>query len=97
MSRVIWAPLSRLDLALIDDYLHDRDGAAAARTLRAIRTAADRLLQFPRVGRVLEEPLRVLGVRGTPYILVYRISGQTVEIARVRHRRENWLAAPIES
>ncbi len=97
MSRLIWAPLSRLDLASIDAFLAERDGIAAACILREIKATASRLPEFPRLGRVLEEPIRVIGVRGTPYLIVYRLSGLDIEIARVRHRRENWFAFPVGS
>ena len=90
MPQLSWAPLALADLAEIDVYLVQRNGAAAARILRAIRASAERLLEYPRLGRVLDDPIRILGVRRTTYLLAYRIAEDGIEIARVRHRRENW-------
>jgi addiction module RelE/StbE family toxin len=91
MPRLIWSPSSRCDLASIDAYLTDKNDAAAARILRAIRATATRLLDHPHIGRGVDAPFRALGVRTTPYLLIYRLSDGDVEIIRIRHGRENWL------
>jgi plasmid stabilization system protein ParE len=91
MPRLIWSPSSLDDLKTIDLYLKPLDGAAAGRMLRAIRATADRLRDYPRIGRALEQRFRVLGVRTTPYLLIYRIVGGGIEIVRIRHAREGWL------
>jgi toxin ParE1/3/4 len=94
MPRLIWSPASRADLHHIDRSLIERNPNAAARILRAIRASSDRLCDYPSVGRALNEPFRVLGVRTTKYIIVYRLRDEAVEIVRVRHAAENWL--PVE-
>ncbi len=94
MPRLTWSPSSRRDLLGIDAFLAEHDAAAAIRTLRAIRTAADRLRDYPRIGRALDEPFRVLGVRGTPYLIIYRLRAGEIEVVRLRHARENWLDEP---
>ena len=38
----------------------------------------------------MNEVQRKFAVRGTPYILVYRIVSGAIEILRVRHNREDW-------
>lgn len=91
MPRLIWAPASLRDLRDIEAYLSQRNDAAAARVLRAIRDASNRLVDYPRIGRAYDEPFRVLSVRNTAYLLIYRLRRDDVEIARVRHARENWL------
>ncbi len=90
MRRLIWSPSSLRDLQGIDAFLTERNDGAAARILRAIRSATRRLLDYPRIGPGLDEPFRVLGVRGTPYLLIYRLRNEDIEIVRVRHARENW-------
>jgi toxin ParE1/3/4 len=94
MPRLIWSPASRGDLHDIDGWLTERNPVTAARTLRAIRTSADRLRDYPKIGRAVDRPFRVLGVRTTKYLLVYRLHNEGVEIVRIRHAAENWL--PIE-
>ncbi len=94
MPRLIWSPSARDDLREIDIFLADRGSAAAGRVLRAIRATATRLLEYPRIGRALETPFRVFGVRGTPYVIVYRLLDDAIEVIRIRHMRENWTIAP---
>jgi plasmid stabilization system protein ParE len=94
MQRLIWSPEARDDLRTIGAWLGERDPQVALDTLRAIRHAADRLREYPRIGRAISEPFRVFGIRSTPYLLVYRLSGMEIDIIRIRHRRENW--SPVE-
>jgi len=45
-----------------------------------------RLLDFPESGRIGQVPgTRELVVTNLPYIVVYRVNGDTVEILRVMH------------
>ena len=94
MPRLTWSPSARGDLKGIDAFLAERDAAAAVRILRAIRITAERLRDYPQIGRALDEPFRVLGVRGTPYLIIYRLREGEVEIVRLRHARESWLDDP---
>lgn len=91
MQRLIWSEASLRDIDGINDYLFDENPDAAVRIARAIRVTALRLLDYPRVGRALNEDFRVLGVRTTPYLIIYRLRDGQVEIARIRHGREDWL------
>ncbi|WP_353204185.1 type II toxin-antitoxin system RelE/ParE family toxin [Sphingomonas sp.] len=93
MPRLIWSPRAGLDLADIDAYLSDRDPAAAAGILRAIQSAALRLSDYPRLGWSLDQPFRVISVRKTPDLILYRLREGVVEIVRVRHAREDWSGA----
>ena len=94
MQGLIWSPASRADLHQIDSWLTERNPGAAVQILRAIRASSDRLREYPKIGRALDEPFRVLGVRHTNYLLVYRLVDDAVEIVRVRHAAENWF--PVE-
>ncbi len=65
---------AREHIAGIYSYIGDRNPAAAAQVAARIRLAAERLTEFPRMGR----RGRVAGthewvVRGLPYIIVYEI------------------------
>ena len=94
MPRLIWSLSSLRDLQDIDAYLTERHDAAAARVLRAVRRAAERLRDLPRIGPALEEPFRIMSVRTTPYLLVYRVLRDDVEVVRIRHSSENWTHDP---
>ena len=65
---------AREHIAGIYSYIRDRSPAAATQVAARIRLAAERLTEFPRMGRAG----RVAGthewvVRGLPYIIVYEI------------------------
>lgn len=90
MPRIIWSPSSLGDLRRIDTYLSNVDPAAAVRILSAIRTKARQLAKFPESGPGMKVEQRSLGVRGTPYVIVYRFESDRVEVIGVRHTRENW-------
>ena len=94
MPRLIWSPSSLRDLRDIDAFLTERNDAAATRILQAIRHTAERLRDYPRIGPALDEPFRVLSIGATPYLLVYRLERDGVEIVRVRHSSENWTHDP---
>jgi toxin ParE1/3/4 len=90
MPRLIWSRGSVDDLVRIKAFLDQHDPRAALRIVEAMRTSADLLAAYPCAGPVLSDQSRNFSVRRTPYILVYRILGDAVEVARVRHARENW-------
>lgn len=92
MPRLIWSQASLRDIHAIDTFLQEENPPAAARIARAIRATVIRLVEYPRIGRALNEPFRLLGVRKTPYLVIYRLRDGNIEIARVRHASENWLA-----
>lgn len=94
MRPLIWSPAARGDLSGIERWYAERDPATGIAVLRAISVTVTRLADYPRMGRAVEEPFRALGIRGTAYILVYRLNGDAVEIIRIRHGRESWL--PVE-
>lgn len=95
MPRLIWAPAFGRDLAEINAFLAEHDARAAVRTLTAIRISIEWLRTYPRIGRAIEEPYRVLLVRGTPYLVVYRVRDDVVDLLRIRHARENWASDPV--
>jgi len=68
---------------------------AAARVRRRIGSAVLRLLDFPESGRVGQVPgTRELIVANLPYIVLYRVSGDVVEILRVFHTSQD-LSDPL--
>ena len=72
--RLRYTAEAREHIAAIYSYVGDRSPAAATQVAARIRLAAERLTEFPRIGRAG----RVHGtlewvVRGLPYIIVYQI------------------------
>jgi plasmid stabilization system protein ParE len=59
--------------------------------VNTIYDAVGALKNFPdrgRPGRV--EGTRELAFPGLPYIAVYRIAGQTIEVSRIYHGAQDW-------
>jgi len=69
---------------------HDRP-SAAGRIAATLLAAVESLAEFPNLGR----PGRVVGtrelvVRGTPYVIPYRLRGERLEIVAAFHGRQKW-------
>jgi toxin ParE1/3/4 len=93
--RIVWAPSARTDLLDIWQYF-TRVGSmdVADRLLFDIERAAQRLAQFPMMGRSRDE--LVTGLRSVlihPHVMFYRISDDAIEIARILHQRRDLAAA----
>ena len=59
--------------------------------MQRIRAAVDQLADYPNMGRTGRVPLtRELIVGGTPWIIVYRVRADVVEIIRVLHGAQLW-------
>jgi toxin ParE1/3/4 len=82
---VIFSPEALADLASIRGYVGDRNPGAALRVAVQIVAACDRLEYLPERGR----PGLVPGTRELtslwPYVIVYRITEQCVQIIRIWH------------
>jgi len=76
------------------DFITVKNPTAAVRVRRRIRSSVLRLLDFPESGRVGQVPgTRELIVGDLPYIVLYRISGDMVEILRVFHDSQDYPAS----
>ncbi len=85
-----WTTLALQDFEQAHDYIMQEDPEAAKRIAQRILDATIRLKQFPRIGRVGEdEDTRELPVQKTPYLLVYSIDGDFVELLRVWHTSQD--------
>jgi toxin ParE1/3/4 len=67
-------------------YIARDDTLAAARIVERIVASVERLGPHPASGRPGRVPgTRELVISGTPYLVPYRVRGETVEILRVFH------------
>ena len=67
-------------------FIAAENPTAAARVRRSVSSAVLRLPDFPESGRIGQFPgTRELVVTNLPYIVLYRMSGDMVEILRVFH------------
>jgi toxin ParE1/3/4 len=90
--RIRWTQPAARDFTRICDYTGERDGPAAARRVAlAIHEGISSLMQFPQRGR----PGRKLHTRelvfsGLPFLVVYRIREDVIEINRILHGAQQW-------
>lgn len=81
---------ARDDLAGIAEYISRENPVAARQVVGAIERATGRLSQFPQSGRVgAVETTRELVVPRLPFIAVYRVATDAVEIIAVFHAAKN--------
>ena len=84
--RLRWLRSGSVSLRRQVKFIEAENPAAAPRVRRAIRKSVLRLVGFPESGRAGHLPgTRELVVAGLPYVVVYRVTRDTVEILRVFH------------
>jgi toxin ParE1/3/4 len=90
--RLRWTQPAARDFTHICDYTRERDGPTAARRVAlAIYEGVSSLTHFPQRGR----PGRRLNTRelvlsGLPFVVVYRIREEVIEINRILHGAQQW-------
>ena len=86
MKRLVIAEPAAHDLESIVDYIALDNPVAAEGVYRGIVAAAQKLPQFPALGRPGRHPeTRELSVSGLPYLVVYEVSAEVVTILAVFH------------
>ena len=84
--RVVWNQRAKNDLIRLQEFIAETDPGRADLVARRIRDSSDSLATFPQLGRVGRSPeTRELVVPRTPYIVIYWVVGDVVEILRVVH------------
>lgn len=89
--KIKWLRRALQNLEQAHAYISKDDPEAATRTVIKIQAAVSQLGEFPfmgKMGRV--EGTRELVITQTPYILIYRVKGDAVEILRVLHSARRW-------
>ena len=90
-----WTHPALADLVEAQNYIA-RDNATAVRAIaQRIWDAAQKLRDNPDIGRKGHvQGTREWVVNGSPYLIVYRVKNDAVEILRVWHGRRNWRNEP---
>ncbi len=89
--RVRWLRRALKNLDEEAAYIARDDPRAAARLVERIVASVERLADYPASGRPGRVPgTRELVVTDTPYLVPYRVRGETVEILRVFHGARKW-------
>jgi len=84
--RIRWTPADAFDLEHISDYLKENHPRYRQPTLRKLYEALRSLKAMPNRGRPgREEGTRELVFSPLPYVAVYRVKGQCIEVVRIYH------------
>ena len=86
-----WSEEAANDLERITDYLFEKTPEHAPELIRAIYNAPSALLEFPRRGRPgKKDGTRELVLSPLPYIVVYRVWGDVIQLVRILHGAQDW-------
>lgn len=91
MIEIRWSPEAADDLERIVDRIEQENPAAARRVAEIIYERCGSLGESPnrgRTGRI--EGTRELIFAPLPYIVVYRVRVESVEIVRIYHSAQDW-------
>jgi toxin ParE1/3/4 len=89
--KIHWSPEASADFTAIIQYIHQENPTASRRVAERISGTLNQLKAFPHLGR----PGRLEGTREMvfsplPFVVVYRVKEEIVEIARVLHGAQQW-------
>jgi toxin ParE1/3/4 len=89
--RVRWTTPAREQLVQAHRYIAEDNPAAAARTVGRIWKGTQLLGRHPMAGKAgCVAGTRELAVRGTPFIVAYRVQKNEVWILAVMHAAREW-------
>jgi addiction module RelE/StbE family toxin len=90
--RIRWTEPAASDLTRICDYIRDHDAPETARRGDlTIYESVRSLARFPHRGRVgCRQDTRELVLPPLPFLAIYRIRGDVIEILRTLHGAQNW-------
>ena len=89
--KVIWSASAVRQLQEVVDYLQDESAARAVTIRRRILATVGLIGQMPDSGRIgrIDGPREAVVPR-SPYIVVYQVSTETVEVLGVWHAAREW-------
>lgn len=84
-----WTRRALADFEQAHDHIAQDNPEVARQIAQRILEATEALLEYPRIGRVGDdEDSREWHVDKTPYLLVYSIKGEVIELWRVWHESQ---------
>jgi toxin ParE1/3/4 len=88
--RIRWTPAAAADLQHINDYLNDHYPQYRQPTISKLYEAIRSLKEWPHRGRVgREEGTREILFPPLPYVAVYRVKEQSIEVLRIYHAAQD--------
>lgn len=94
--KLSWTRPALADLLEAHDYIFRDNPTAAQSIAQKVWDASRMLCDHPDMGRRGHvEGTREWVVSGTPYLIVYRVKDEELQILRVWHGRRNWQNNPV--
>jgi len=91
MTKVRWTANAANDLASIVNYIRKDNPDAARRVAKTIFDGVSELRTFPSRGRIgMVDNTRELIFAPWPYIAVYEVLEEEVQVLRIRHTSRDW-------
>jgi toxin ParE1/3/4 len=88
--RIRWTPAAAADLQHISDYLGQRHPQYRQSTMRKLYETVRSIKQSPDRGRLgREDGTREILFSPLPYVAVYRVTEETVEVLRIYHTAQD--------
>jgi len=92
MRQLVWLDSAVDDLVRLREFIVKENPSAAIRAAQALKEAAQRLIEYPNVGKPVEDLLefRDLPIRfgAAGYVMRYRVNLDTIYIVYIKHYRE---------
>jgi toxin ParE1/3/4 len=90
--KILWTAAALRHLREAREYIEIDNPSAAIRQIEIVETSVNHLRAFPMMGRTGRRAgTRELPVPSTPYIVVYRVRQETVQILALLHGARYWL------
>jgi toxin ParE1/3/4 len=88
----VWSPEAIEDIVSLRAFIEQDDPAAARRVaFHIVRNIETLLSQHPEMGRPGRVPgTRELVIPRTPFIVPYRLQGNTIQVLRIFHGARRW-------
>lgn len=89
--KIKWLRQALRNLEQVQEYLADYNLEASRETIKKIQSAVSQLADYPLMGREGRVAgTRELVISQTPYIIIYRVKRDAVEILRVLHTAKRY-------
>jgi toxin ParE1/3/4 len=89
--RIAWTRRATLDLYQVREFLRGVNPAAAERVGERLQSSVAGLARFPESGRAGKvSGARELVMPSLPYLIIYRVRGDRVQILRILHSKQKW-------
>jgi toxin ParE1/3/4 len=86
-----WTEAAADDLEQVANYLLAHAPGRAPNLIQAVYNSPSELLTFPNRGRPgKKEGTRELVLSPLPYIVVYKVEGETIFVLRILHGAQKW-------